>query len=67
MWPPYRVAPVIRKEIARNYPGVVVILNAVTALLTDGSQSDLNWRVDGLKEEPRDVARGFLRRHGLVK
>ncbi|MGH2404541.1 MAG: glycine betaine ABC transporter substrate-binding protein [bacterium] len=66
-WPPYRVAPVIRREIARNYPGIVAILNAVTDLLTDEDQSELNWRVDGLKEEPRDVARDFLKKHGLAK
>lgn len=66
-WPPYRVAPVIRREIARNYPGIVQILNAVTGLLTDEGQSELNWRVDGQKEEPRDVARDFLKKHGLIK
>ncbi len=66
-WPPYRVAPVIRREIARNYPGVVVILNSVTAMLTNAGQSELNWRVDGLKEEPRDVAHDFLKKHGLVQ
>ena len=66
-WPPYRVAPVIRKEIAQNYPGIVAILNAVTALLSDESQSELNWRVDGQKEEPRDVARDFLKKNGLVQ
>jgi len=66
-WPPYRVAPVIRREIAHNYPGVVGVLNAVTALLTDEGQAELNWRVDGLKEEPRDVARDFLKKMGLVK
>ncbi|MGH2374391.1 MAG: glycine betaine ABC transporter substrate-binding protein [bacterium] len=66
-WPPYRVAPVIRREIARNYPGIVTILNAVTDLLTDADQSELNWRVDGQKEEPRDVARDFLKKHRLVK
>lgn len=66
-WPPYRVAPVVRREIAVNYPGIVRILNAVTALLTDEAQAELNWRVDGQKEEPRDVARDFLRKHGLVK
>ncbi|MDR7554952.1 MAG: glycine betaine ABC transporter substrate-binding protein [Armatimonadota bacterium] len=66
-WPPYRVAPVIRKEIAVRYPGVVAVLNAVTVLLTDERQAALNWRVDGRREEPRDVARDFLRQHGLVR
>ncbi len=66
-WPPYRVAPVIRREIAQNYPGIVSILNAVTVLLTDEGQAELNWHVDGLKEEPRDVARDFLKKQGLVK
>jgi osmoprotectant transport system substrate-binding protein len=66
-WPPYRVAPVIRRELAAHDPGVVSTLNAVTALLTDEDQAELNWRVDGQKAEPRNVARAFLRRHGLVK
>jgi osmoprotectant transport system substrate-binding protein len=66
-WPPFHVAPVIRKTIATNYPGIVQVLNSVTALLTDAGQSDLNWRVDGNKQEPRDVAKEFLRQHGLVK
>lgn len=66
-WPPFHVAPVIRKTIAVNYPGVVQILNSVTALVTDAGQSDLNWQVDGKKQEPRDVAREFLKQHGLVK
>ncbi len=66
-WPAYRVAPVIRREVARNYPGVVAIVNSVTALLTNAGQSDLNWRVDGLKEEPRDVAHDFLKKHGLAQ
>ena len=66
-WPPFHVAPVIRKSIAANYPGVVKILNSVTALVTDAGQSDLNWQVDGKKQEPRDVAREFLKQHGLVK
>lgn len=66
-WPPFHVAPVIRKTIAANYPGVVQVLNSVTALLTDAGQSELNWRVGGNKQEPRDVAKEFLRQHGLVK
>jgi osmoprotectant transport system substrate-binding protein len=66
-WPPFHVAPVIRKTIAVNYPGVVQVLNSVTALVTDVGQSDLNWQVDGKKQEPRDVAREFLKQHGLVK
>lgn len=66
-WPPFHVAPVIKQSIAANYPGVVQVLNSVTALVTDASQSELNWQVDGQKQEPRDVARDFLRKHGLVK
>jgi osmoprotectant transport system substrate-binding protein len=67
LWPPYNVAPVIDAKLAQDHTVVPQTLNAVTALLTDERMSELNWRVDGEKEEPKDVARDFLKKHGLVK
>jgi osmoprotectant transport system substrate-binding protein len=67
LWPPYNVAPVIDAKLAQEHPIVPQTLNAVTALLTDERVSELNWQVDGEKEEPKDVARDFLKQHGLVK
>ena len=39
------------------------ILDEVSALLDDGSMAEMNWRVDGNKEEPKDVARDFLKKY----
>jgi osmoprotectant transport system substrate-binding protein len=67
LWPPYNVAPVIDAKLAQDHTVVPQTLNAVTALLTDERMSEMNWQVDGEKEEPKDVARAFLKKHALVK
>jgi osmoprotectant transport system substrate-binding protein len=67
LWPPYNVAPVIRMQALQEHPQVAEVLNRVNGLLTDPIMSELNFRVDTKKEEPRDVARDFLRKHGVVK
>jgi osmoprotectant transport system substrate-binding protein len=67
LWPPYFVAPVIRTQALKDFPQVEAILNQVSALLDDAAMSHMNWRVDGDKQEPKDVAREFLRAKGLVK
>jgi osmoprotectant transport system substrate-binding protein len=67
LWPPYNVAPVVRMRVLQEHPEVAEVLNRVNALLTDPVMSELNFRVDGKKQEPKDVARDLLRKHGLVK
>jgi osmoprotectant transport system substrate-binding protein len=67
LWPPYNVAPVIRMQAVQEHPHVVEVLNRVNGLLTDPVMSELNFRVDGRREEPKAVARDFLRKHGFVK
>jgi osmoprotectant transport system substrate-binding protein len=67
LWPPYNVAPVIRMQAVQAHPHVVDVLNRVNGLLTDAVMSELNFRVDGKREEPKAVARDFLRKHDFVK
>lgn len=67
LWPPYFVAPVVRPQALKDYPQAEDALNQVSALLEDTSMSEMNWRVDGNKEEAKDVARDFLRKKGVVK
>jgi osmoprotectant transport system substrate-binding protein len=67
LWPPYYVAPVIRRDALPEHPHVTDTLDLVSALLDDSNMAEMNWRVDGKKEEPRDVARDFLRAKGVVK
>jgi osmoprotectant transport system substrate-binding protein len=67
LWPPYFVAPVVRAEALKNFPQAEAVLNGVSQLLDDATMSELNWRVDGNKEEPKAVAADFLRNKGVVK
>jgi len=67
LWPPYFVAPVARPQALRDTPQAEAVLDQVSALLDDVSMSEMNWRVDGNKEEPKDVARDFLRTKGVLR
>jgi osmoprotectant transport system substrate-binding protein len=67
LWPPYFVAPVIRTQALKDFPQVEAVLDQISALLDDAAMAEMNWRVDGKKEEPKDVARDFLRQKGVVK
>ncbi len=67
LWPPYFVAPVVRPQALRDTPQAEALLDQVSALLDDVSMSEMNWRVDGNKEEPKDVARDFLRTKGVLR
>ena len=59
-WPPYQVAPVVRRTTLEKHPEIATLLNNIAPLLTDGVMRTLNYSVDGDKQEPADVARSFL-------
>ena len=67
LWPPYFVAPVVRPPALKEHAGAEETLNQVSKLLDDASMAEMNWRVDGNKEEPKDVARDFLRKKGVLR
>jgi osmoprotectant transport system permease protein len=65
LFPPYYAAPIIRQAALDRYPGLEAVLNKVSGLIDDSIMTDLNYRVDYLKETPETVARDFLTTHGL--
>ena len=65
-FPPYAVAPVVRRSALAAHPDIAGTLNEVAPLLTDATMRQLNGRVDGQKLEPADVARTFLSQAKLV-
>jgi osmoprotectant transport system substrate-binding protein len=66
-FPPYQVAPVIRLDALKARPELAAILNRVAPLLTDTTMRTLNNSIDGpQKREPGDVARDFIKAHGLA-
>jgi osmoprotectant transport system substrate-binding protein len=67
LWPPYYVVPVVRKETLDANPKVAEVLNKVSAMLDEATVAEMNYKVDGEKMEPKDVARDFLKTKGVVK
>ncbi|MDQ2817716.1 MAG: quaternary ammonium transporter [Candidatus Eremiobacteraeota bacterium] len=65
-WPPYQVAPVVRRSALAQFPKLGPALNRLAPLLSDEAMRHLNWRVDGNNEEPQDVAADFLTKARLL-
>jgi len=66
LWPPYYLAPVVRRDALDANPKIAEVLNRVSALLNEANMSEMNYKVDNDKEEPKDVARAFLKAKGIV-
>jgi len=64
LWPPYQLAAVVRQPALAAFPGLAAALARVDARLDNAAMQELNRRVDQDGEEPRDVARAFLRAAG---
>jgi osmoprotectant transport system permease protein len=67
VFPPYYVAPVVRKEVLERHPELESILNQLAGMINDSAMTDLNYRTDCLHQSPERVAREFLIRRGLWK
>jgi osmoprotectant transport system substrate-binding protein len=67
LWPPYYLVPVVRKDALDANPKIADVLNRVNALLDESTMAELNYKVDGDKMEPKDVAHDFLKAKGIVK
>jgi osmoprotectant transport system substrate-binding protein len=67
LWPPYYVVPVVRTEALAANPKLADVLNRVSAMLDESVMAEMNYKVDGDKMEPRDVAHDFLKAKGIVR
>ena len=67
LWPPYYVVPVVRKDALDANPKIADVLNRVSATLAEAQMAEMNYKVDGEKMEPKDVARDFLTAKGIAK
>lgn len=65
-WPPYYVAPIVRGEVLDANPEIEELLAPLVGLLDEETMRDLNWKVDGDKQNPAKVAQEFLREQGLI-
>jgi osmoprotectant transport system substrate-binding protein len=57
----------VRKEALEANPKIAEVLNNVSAMLNETNMAEMNYKVDGDKMEPKDVARDFLKSKGVVK
>jgi osmoprotectant transport system substrate-binding protein len=67
LWPPYYLAPVVRKDALDANPKIAEVVNRISAMIDEATMADLNYKVDVEKQEPKDVARAFLKSKGVVK
>jgi osmoprotectant transport system permease protein len=67
IFPPYYAAPVIREEVLKNFPELENVLNQLAGRINDSVMTDLNYRVDFLKQSPEKVAKDFLVKQSLYK
>lgn len=67
LFPPYYAAPIVREATLRAHPELEGVLDTLSGLINDSVMTDLNYRVDFLKESPEAVAKDFLVTHGLFR
>ena len=67
IFPPYYAAPIVRNQTLIKYPELESILELLSGKINDSLMTDLNYRVDYLKQSPEKVAREFLVKAGLYK
>lgn len=65
-FPPYYAIPIIRAETLKKYPEIQPLVEEVGELLNDEVMTELNYEVDELKRDPKDVAIEFLQKNGLI-
>ena len=59
VWPPYNIAPIIRKEILDRNPKLAQVINQVTATLDNEKVIKLNAEIDVKNREYTDVAKEY--------
>ncbi|RFU66581.1 glycine betaine ABC transporter substrate-binding protein [Peribacillus glennii] len=66
-FPPYYAAPIVREETLKKYPELKDVVNGLAGKISEKEMAEMNARVDLDKEDPREVARDFLKKKGLIK
>lgn len=67
IFPPYYAAPIVRQNVLQKYPELESALNLLSGRINDSIMTDLNYKVDYLKQSPEKVAMDFLTSQKLYK
>ena len=65
-FPPYHAVPVIREETADKHPEILSELDKLSNFINEDTMREMNYKVDVLKQNPKDVATEFLKSSGLI-
>lgn len=65
VFPPYYAAPVIRQAVLQANPEIKKALNMLKGRITNTLMTEMNYRVDYLKQSPEKVAADFLKSTGI--
>jgi osmoprotectant transport system substrate-binding protein len=63
-FPPYQAAPVVREAALRRYPVLRRTLDSLGGTITAETMRNLNYQVDVLHRDVKDVVKQFLRSMG---
>jgi osmoprotectant transport system substrate-binding protein len=66
-FPPYEAVPVVREMTLQQHPEVARALASLAGRISDQEMQQLNYEVDGLHRDVKEVARDFLRKKRLVE
>lgn len=65
-FPPYYAIPVLSKDMAEKHPEAIPLLEKLGQKLTTEVVTQLNYEVDELQRDPREVAVEFLQKEGFL-
>ena len=67
LYPSYMCGNVVRNEVLKKHPELKTVLNKLTNTISDAQMAKMNYEVETLKKEPRDIAKKLLKDRGLLK
>ncbi|MBY1966041.1 glycine/betaine ABC transporter substrate-binding protein, partial [Clostridioides difficile] len=65
-YPSYQCGNVVRLEVLEENPELSKVFKMVGDILTDKEMAKMNYDVENNNLEPREVAREFLNKKGLL-
>ncbi|NEZ76065.1 ABC transporter permease subunit [Clostridium botulinum] len=65
-FPDYYAVPIVKEETLKKFPELREVLGKLDGRITDEKMRKLNYEVDVNKKDPKQVAKEFLQKEGLI-
>ena len=66
VFPPYQTCIVVRQDALAKYSNLRAVLAELSGKISETAMREMNYEVDAQHRPPRDVARDFLQKAGLL-